>query len=136
MLGGVFGSRTFIADLLLPSVGSLPGRGLDGTDQFSPAWLPDSSAVAIGRLPVEGQSAGAVIVDVAEGQLSQLPPPEKGFDSPRSWSPDGKYLAVRSFSGTSVANHGSSQLVMVSRASGGRFVVASGEVEVIGWVQR
>ncbi|MCH7653320.1 MAG: PD40 domain-containing protein [Chloroflexi bacterium] len=51
-------------------------------------------------------------------------------------SPDGKYLAVRSFSGTSIANPGSSQLVIVSRASGSRFVVASGEVEVIGWVKR
>ncbi len=80
--------------------------------------------------------APAVMVDVAEGQLSQLPPPEKGFDVPHSWSPDGKYLAVRSFSGTSVANPGSSQLVMVSRASGSRFVVASGELEVIAWVER
>ena len=71
---------------------------------------------------------------VGEGQPSQLPPPEKGFDLPQGWSPDGKYLAVRSFSGTSIANPGSSQLVMVSPASGSRFVVASGEVEVIGWV--
>ncbi len=73
---------------------------------------------------------------VGEGQSSQLSPPEHGFDLPQSWSPDGKFLAVRSFSGTSIANPGSSQLVTVSRASGSRFVVASGEVEVIGWVKR
>ncbi len=133
---GVFGTRTFIADLLLRSVTPLPSQGLDGTDQFSPVWLPDSSTVTIGLLPVEGQPAGAVIAALGEGQPSQLPPPEKGFDFPRGWSADGKYLAVRSFSGTSVANPGFSQLVMVSPASGSRFVVASGEVEVIAWVKQ
>ena len=133
---GVFSTRTYIADLILLSVMPLPSPGLDRTDQFNPVWLPDGSAVTIGLLPVEGQPAGAVIIAVGEGQPSQLPPPERGFDLPQSWSPDGKYLAVRSFSGTSIANPGSSQLVIVSRASGSRFVVASGEVEVIGWVKR
>ena len=133
---GVFSTRTYIADLILLSVMPLPSPGLDRTEQFNPVWLPDGSAVTIGLLPVEGQPAGAVIIAVGEGQPSQLPPPEHGFDLPQSWSPDGKYLAVRSFSGTSIANPGSSQLVIVSRASGSRFVVASGEVEVIGWVKR
>ncbi len=133
---GVFSTRIYIADLILLSVMPLPSPGLDRTDQFNPVWLPDGSAVTIGLLPVEGQPAGAVIIAVGEGQPSQLPPPERGFDLPQSWSTDGKYLAVSSFSGTSIANPGSSQLVIVSRASGSRFVVASGEVEVIGWVKR
>ncbi|MBI1885031.1 MAG: PD40 domain-containing protein [Chloroflexi bacterium] len=128
--------RTFYTDLELRTVAQVPAAELRPGDHLNPIWTVDSSAVSIGLLPLKGKPRGVAIVPVLGGNVKRLPPPKKGFDVPASWSPDGRYLAVRSFSGKSIADPGRSRLVLISRMSGGRFVVTAGDVDALGWVER
>ena len=84
-------------------------------------------------------SIGEVAADAAtpapartNGQPT-LPGPEMGFDVPAGWSPDGRYLAVRTFQGNSAATPGSSALAVVG-PNGFRTTLASREVTFLGWV--
>lgn len=64
-----------------------------------------------------------------------MPGAKSGFDLPQSWSPDGSHLAVLSFPGQSAANPGESSLVLASVPAGWRFLLAVGDIEVLGWVE-
>ena len=62
-----------------------------------------------------------------------LPAPERGFDVPTAWAPDGSFLAVTNYSGDSLANVGSSRIDLVA-PTGQRIVLAEGtQFEVVGW---
>ncbi|GAF87317.1 unnamed protein product, partial [marine sediment metagenome] len=60
--------------------------------------------------------------------------PEGGFDVPLSWSADGRYLAVRSFEGSSAVDPGPSYVVVVG-SQGNRYQLSSSsDLTVIGWL--
>ena len=135
LVQGQFVSRTYIADINSENVSELPSSaGLAAGDQISPAWHPDGESVAIGQLPSGGEPGRVAVVPLEGGQPLFLPPPDKGFDQPLSWSPDGKFLAVTSFSGESLGNPGSARLVFVS-VTGQRPAAPEGaEIRPAGWL--
>ena len=135
LVQGQFVSRTYIADVKSEDVSALPSpAGLAPGDQLSPAWHPDGGRLAIGQLPSGSEPGRVAVVPLDGGQPLFLTPPDKGFDQPLSWSPDGKFLAVTSFSGESLANPGSGRLVFVS-VNGQRPAAPKGaEIRPVGWL--
>jgi Tol biopolymer transport system component len=109
-------------------------EGLDAGDHFNPVWHPDGQRIAVGRTPDDGFSAAA-LVSLAEGELDEVTPgPDQGFDVPVSWSPEGDYLAVRSFEGSSAAQPGREHLVLIELGKGRQTVADRGNLEFIGWL--
>ena len=135
LVQGQFVSRTYVAEIKSKGVSALPSpSGLAPGDQISPAWHPDGKSVAIGQLPGGGEPGRVAVVPLDGGKPLFLPPPDKGFDQPLSWSPDGKFLAVASFSGESLGNPGPSRLVFVS-VNGQRPAAPEGaEIRAVGWL--
>jgi hypothetical protein len=135
LVQGQFVSRAYVADIKSKDVAALPSpAGLTPGDQLSPAWRPDGKSVAIGQFPSGSEPGRVAIVPLDGGRPLFLPPPEKGFDQPLGWSPDGKFLAVTSFSGESLGNPGSSRLVFVS-INGQRPAAPEGAaIRAAGWL--
>jgi dipeptidyl aminopeptidase/acylaminoacyl peptidase len=135
LVQGQFVRRTYVADIKSEDVSALPSpAGLTLGDQLSPVWHPDGKSVAIGQLPSGSEPGRVAVVPLDGSQPLFLPSPDKGFDQPLSWSPDGKFLAVTSFSGESLGNPGPSRLVFVS-VNGQRPAAPEGaEIRAVGWL--
>ena len=128
-------TRTHIADIKGKDVSLLPSpEGLSAGDQLSPIWHPDGDKVSFGQLPSGANPGRVAIVPLDGSEATSLPPPEQGFDQPLIWSPDGKFLAVSSFTGASIGNPGLSRLVFVSPAGQRPAAPEGAEFEPIGWV--
>ena len=125
--------RAFIADLASGALRLVESDLLAGVAQFKPIWKPDGS-VTIGQLPVGGRPSSAVVIDLATGSGSSLTPPDSGFDVPLSWAPDGKFLALRSFEGTSEADPGRMRLVLLN-SDGKRLIISENlDIVLVGWI--
>jgi WD40-like Beta Propeller Repeat len=129
-------NRTMIADLVAATTAPLAHRGLSGGHHLRPAWHPDGR-LSIGILPADGQGLLALVA-IDGSSVTLLPQAEGGFDTPRSWAPDGSWLAVTHNGGNSLANPGPARLDLVS-PSGQRVTVIEGadnsnEDSVISWV--
>lgn len=121
--------QTVIYDL---NSGKLTTYTSDSYEQFSPKWVPRTDLLSIGRINMKNRS-GAVIL-FSEKSLEELPPPKHGFDVPISWSPDGRYLSIKNYSGTSGLQPGSSSLMIIDRNLGTRTLLESAsETTVVGW---
>ncbi|MCH6555628.1 MAG: PD40 domain-containing protein [Chloroflexi bacterium] len=132
---GRFVFRVHIADIKAKQVAPLDMvEGLAAGDQLSPIWHPDGDKVSFGQLPSGADPGRVAIVSLDGGEPIFLPPPEQGFDQPLSWSPDGKFLAVRSSSGDSIGNPGLPRLVFVSPAGQRPAAPEGAEFEPVGWV--
>ena len=81
-----------------------------------------------------GDPGRVAMVALDGGEVTFLLPPERGFDQPLSWSPDGKFLAVSSFPGESLGNAGLPRLVFVSPTGQRPAAPEGAEFEPIGWV--
>jgi Tol biopolymer transport system component len=131
------GIRAFVVELVEggePQALSDFSEGLDAGDHFNPVWHPDGQRIAVGRTPDDGFSAAA-LVSLAEGELDEVTPgPDQGFDVPVGWSPEGDYLAVRSFEGSSAAQPGREHLVLIELGKGRQTVADRGNLEFIGWL--
>ena len=128
-------TRTYIADIKAKRVSPLDiVEGLAAGDHLSPIWHPDGDKVSFGQLPSGADPGRVAIVPLDGGEAIFLPPPEQGFDQALSWSPDGKFLAVSSFSGDSIGNPGLSRLVFVSPAGQRPAAPEGAEFEPVGWV--
>ena len=135
---GDFVTRTFVADLIAGTVESPAAAGMPPGDQISPVWHPNSQGFAMGVVQQAGSPSPVVLVPVGEGQAGHMAPPSKGFDLPRSFSPDGVWLAVTNFSGDSLVNPGDPSFDLVA-PTGQRVNVAAGPSyatadAIIGWV--
>jgi hypothetical protein len=130
---GQFVLRAYTADLVAKSVGVLPAEGLPPADHFRPLWHPDGTRLAIGLLPSGGETGAVALVPLAGGAPGFLPAPERGFDVPAAWAPDGSFLSVINYGGDSLANAENPRIDLVA-LTGQRAVVAEGaQFEVIGW---
>ncbi|MCH7576999.1 MAG: PD40 domain-containing protein [Chloroflexi bacterium] len=135
LLEGGFVFRVHIADIGAKQVSPLEiVDGLAAGDQLSPIWHPDGDKVSFGQLPSGADPGRVAIVSLAGGEVTFLPPPDQGFDKPLSWSPDGKFLAVKSSSGDSIGNPGLPRLVFVSPAGQRPSAPEGAEFEPVGWV--
>lgn len=103
-------------------------------DQFSPVWRPDGSAITVGREAYPDETAPAVTYPLDGGSPQALATPPEGYDVPLSWSDDGKYLAARSYDGTTANQPGEESLVVIAPDGQRRTVDALTEVLFLGWV--
>jgi Tol biopolymer transport system component len=102
---------------------------------FNPIWHPNGRELTVGRLGSTGQPAGAFQVAAAGTNGTRaLSPPAKGFDVPLSWSPDGGYLAVRSFEGESAASPGRSWVVLTDGKGERHRLSTVSDIEIAGWI--
>lgn len=107
-----------------------------GSQQFAPVWDTTGGALTFGREPYPDATASAATLSLADGNVTALAAPEQGFDAPLGWSPDGRYLAARSFDGRSAFEPGAESMVVIS-VDGQRYVVtAASELIFIGWTTR
>jgi len=131
------GIRAFVADLVEgaePRPLSDFSEALEAGDHFNPVWHSDGERITVGRTPADGASAAA-LVSLEGGELGEVTPgPDQGFDVPAGWSPEGDYLAVRSFEGSSAAQPGREHLVIIELGKGRQTVVDRGNLEFIGWL--
>jgi Tol biopolymer transport system component len=129
--------RAFVVELVEgaePQPLSDLAAALDAGDHFNPVWYPDGERVTLGRTPADGASAAA-LVSLPGGELEEVTPgPDQGFDVPVEWSPEGDYLAVRSFEGSSAAQPGREHLVIIELGKGREMVADGGNLEFIGWL--
>jgi dipeptidyl aminopeptidase/acylaminoacyl peptidase len=133
---GRIAMRAFVTELsLAPEVGAVLSAVPEGVDHFNPIWH-DNDIITLGRTPAEGETAAAALLVSLEGGTSEEvePGPEQGFDVPAAWSADGRYLAVRSFEGTSAAQPGRESLTIIEEGSGRKAVGEQGSLEFIGWL--
>ena len=135
---GTFVNRAYFGDLVAGKVQPVPVEGLPPGDHEGPLWHPDGR-LAVAVLPSRGYVGVIALVNVTGGPLSFLTPPESGFDLPRSFSPDGVWLAVSRLSGQSLVNPGAAALDLVS-SSGYRLSLGEGDGyatadAIVGWVQ-
>ncbi len=136
LMEGRFVFQVHIADIAAKQVSPLDlVEGLSAGDQLSPIWHPDGDKVSFGQLPSGADPGRVAIVPLSGGEATLLPPPEQGFDQPLSWSPDGKFLAVSSFSGDSIGNPGLPRLVFASPAGQRPSAPDGVGFEPIGWVE-
>ena len=113
-----------------------PGSVL--SEQFAPVWPPDGSGLTVGVEAFPDISAAAVTIALGgsgDDTPRELPAPVQGFDVPLGWSPDGLYLAARSFDGRDAAEPGRESLVVISPGGGRYAVEAESELIYIGWLR-
>ena len=103
------------------------GPGLE----FGPAWHPDGD-LTLGQLSPGQVRAAAVRLEAEGGET--LTEPERGFDVPIAWSPDGRRLVVRTFEGSSPVAPGRARLEVVEEDGGRQPVELTGEIAVVGWL--
>ena len=129
--------RAFVAELVEdaePQPLSDFSGALDAGDHFNPVWHPDGERITVGRSPADGTSAAA-LVSLTERELEEVTPgPDQGFDVPAGWAPEGDYLVVRSFEGSSAAQPGREHLVIIELGEGRETVANRGNLEFIGWL--
>jgi hypothetical protein len=133
---GRIAMRTFVTQLGAPDALPVSVSGVpEAVDHFNPVWRGDD-VLTVGRTPGEGEaSTAAVMVSLEDGALEDVKPgPEQGFDVPVAWSPDGRYLVVRSFEGSSAAQPGRERLTVIEEGSGRTAVGEQGSLEFIGWL--
>lgn len=134
LVEGSFVFVTRVADIGGDQVDELTASNLPAGAHLSPVWHPDGDKVSVGQLPAGGEPGRVAVVPLDGGEATFLPEPEVGFDEPIGWSPDGLFLAVRSFQGESLGNPGPPRLVFVS-PEGQRPAAPQGtEFEFIGWL--
>jgi hypothetical protein len=100
--------------------------------QFNPVWQR-SGALTIGRL--ESSSAGGAVTLDLSGRLRELPARGRGFDVPLVWSPDGRYLALRAFEGSSTADPGPSWVYVLGSDGARHRLSDRSDVEIAGWLE-
>lgn len=102
-------------------------------EQYGPTWTPDSRALTVGQEAEVGDFAAATLLVLNGNEGATLPAPERGFDVPVAWSPDGRYLAARTFDGVNSVNTGSERAVVIGADGTRRPLSATTEVILIGW---
>ncbi len=124
-------SRAYVFDL---ASGARQPAGAFDADAFNPTWDPNGNLLLGQLAPTE---AGSGIVSFLptgnQPAFKSLSAPKAGFDVPLGQSPQGGWIALRSFEGRSAANPGRSVLAILD-ASGTRQLIATGEVTFLGWI--
>lgn len=132
---GDIGNQTYIADLITAEAKPLGVPGVAEGEFLRPEWYLDGR-ITIGFLPSSGGPGQMLLMTLDGTDIVFLYQPASGFDIPRWWSPDGKWLAVEHRAGSSLANPGTGTIDLVS-LNGQRFTVLgtknAGADAVLGW---
>ena len=106
-------------------------------DHLAPLWRPKGMTLTLSSEPGEVMGQGAVVELGLEARATTVPfaAPANGFDVPLQWSPQGDYLAVKTFQRGSTQAVQSETMAILSTSDGRRIPVSlSGYAEFIGWV--
>lgn len=109
------------------------GDPSSSVEQFAPVWTPNGNAVTVGLEAYPALSSSAVTISLSGGEQI-LAGPERGFDAPLGWSVDGRYLAARTFDGTSSFDPGRESFVVISADGSRRPIGSRGELIFLGWL--
>jgi hypothetical protein len=96
------------------------------------AWrrgLP--SVPSVGSILQGAGATGQVATEAAPAPFIET---AQGFDAPVAWSPDGRLLLLRSFSGKTADDPGKEQPVLVDAEGARRPLTGNGPIEIVGWV--
>jgi len=98
------------------------------SDHFSPIWRADGRAVTL------SQEGG--VASIEPGGVSALiaPAPGDSDDLPLAWSPEGRFLAVRSLE-KAQGRYVSERLAIASPSGGRTNVETNGHAEFVGWLR-
>jgi dipeptidyl aminopeptidase/acylaminoacyl peptidase len=102
---------------------------------FNPIWHPNSRDLTVGQEPAASEPEAALRLSALGGPSEELEAPDTGFDVPVSWSPDGSYLAVRSFDGTSALYPGREHIVILGPDGERRELKLNAEISLAGWLE-
>jgi hypothetical protein len=136
---GVIANRAYWVDVPGRSVHAVESDQLAAGYHLRPLWHPDGESVTLGVLPFDG-ALGQLVVMTRDGtDVTNLALGTSGFDEPRSWAPDGSWLAVSHSEGDSLANRGDISLALVA-STGLRVTVIEGADNattdsVLGWLK-
>ncbi len=135
---GVIANRAHWVDVPGRSVHPVGAEQLPAGYHLRPLWHPDSVRVTLGVLPFDGTPGWLVVMNPDGTEVGNLALDASGFDEPRSWAPDGAWLAVSHSDGSSLANRGNVSLALVS-STGLRVTVIEGVDNatvdsVLGWM--
>jgi hypothetical protein len=134
---GEIANRAYWLDVLGRSVNPVDNGKLPAGNHLRPLWHADGERITLGVLPFDGTLGWLVVMSRDGAEVENLALSASGFDEPRSWAPDGSWLAVSHSDGNSLANRGSVSLTLVSR-TGLRVTVIEGADNatvdsVLGW---
>ncbi len=105
-------------------------EGVPREEDVGVAWRPGGAGtVTVGSVTPPG--GRVVLVEGAERTVTAR---QAGFDVPVAWSPDGRFLALRAFTGTDTEHPGAEQPALVDVEGQRQPVVGDGPIEFIGWL--
>ena len=135
---GVIANRAHWVDVPGKSVQPVGAYELPAGFHLRPLWYPDGVQVTLGVLPFDGTPGQLVVMNPDGTDVKNLVLDASGFDEPRSWAPDGSWLAVSHSEGSSLANRGKVSLALVG-STGLRVTVIEGADNatadsVLGWM--
>lgn len=96
------------------------------------AWRRGQPSVpSVGSILQGTGAAGQVAIEAAPAPFIET---AQGFDAPVAWSPDGRLLLVRSFSGKTADDPGKEQPALVDAEGARKPLTGNGPIEIVGWV--
>jgi hypothetical protein len=131
-------NRAYWADIVAASVQPVQTAGLPEGIHLQPIWHPDSKRITVGIIPSDSSPGRLMLMRPSGADAENLTAGSFGFDEPRSWAPDGSWLAVSHSDGNSLTNPRNVSLDLIAN-SGGRVTVIDGpdnatQDSVLGWI--
>ena len=117
------------------ATGAVRQRWTEVNDHLNPVWRPDAQSITIATRGPSGALANLRQDDLVGGppQTVQAGPPGR-LEVPLAWSPDGRWLIIRSLQGTNSYDLTDEELVLVDSARGAREAIRRpGHTTFIGW---
>lgn len=135
---GFIANRAYWVDVPGKAVQPVGAEQLPAGFHLRPLWYPDGVQVTLGVLPFDGTPGWLVVMNRDGTDVKNLVLGASGFDEPRSWAPDGSWLAVSHSEGSSLASRGKVSLALVG-STGLRVTVIEGvdnatQDSVLGWM--
>lgn len=108
----------------------------EASDHMNPVWRPDAQSVTIAtRTPAGALASLRSDNDLLEAQPSTVDVwPQGRLEVPLRWSPDGRWLVIRSLQGADSLALTEEELVLIDAASGARQPIRGpGYTAFVGW---
>ena len=134
--GGI-ANKAYWASIIEAATYPVSDEGLPVGHHLRPLWHPDSARLTVGVLPLDGSAGGVWLMHPDGAEAVNMTAGSRGFDEPRSWAPDGSWLAVTHSDG-SLINRTNITLDLITEG-GNRTTVISGadnatDDSVLGWI--
>ncbi|NOZ04856.1 MAG: hypothetical protein GXP41_00680 [Chloroflexi bacterium] len=99
------------------------------TGYYNPIWSPDGQEVTVNVPPQANQQAELRSINISTKQSRSFAFSAEGFFIPRSWSPDGRWLAAQKY-----PKPGGDLYIIDRNGTTIYRIPASGAIDIIGWL--